>query len=806
MRFEPVDSFGTLLARYRRSAELTQEELASASGISARSISDMERGRVRAPQQRTVQALATALTLDKRAQWEFLRLAKAGRARTGAPGQQVDDPQQVNPPPCQLPPEVADFIGRRREVERTLRLPDARLRTDRRAATPVVALSGAPGVGKTAFAVHVGHRLRGRYPDGRLFLDLRGTDPVPLSAHDALGRLLAALGVGAAQLPASLAERSALYRSLLPGRRVLVILDNAADDAQVRPLLPVSPGSLILVTSRRVLSGLEAVGRIQLDVLDTADSTRLLASIVGPDRAAGEPVALRQVVTMCANLPLALRIAGNRLASRPRWRIADLVHHLSDERHRLSALTAGDLRVRTAFETSYRQCDAISAKVFRLLSLVPGPDVTVAQTAILAELGHHTAAERLEDLVDASLLDTSGTDGRYVLHDLLRLFARERLAGEHAATDIQRAERRLTTSFLRNGIRAGQLLGPAAHAGSGGPRPDDTPGTPADAVRWLDAEQVNWLAALRDTARAERHGEVLAFTRAMNWYCDLRPTGELWREVFTYGVRAATALGLRREQATQLNFLGWALNRIDGMHEEAARTHQRALAVAMAVGDRAEEAWSLQLCGRTELDAGRPQAAMGLFTAAIAVFREAGQIFEEHIARSFLGSALHELGRYDEAVAAHRDAVAGFRDADSVADRNVLALGLLRLAETLEATGDLAAANATFREAGAIAVGVDSHLVEALAWFGCGRCRHELGDLRRAEQHLDLALSVFTDIGDRWLQARVLHRRSSVLDKLDPGRARAGRERALEICGQLDTARSRALAASLSAGLAAARG
>jgi tetratricopeptide (TPR) repeat protein/transcriptional regulator with XRE-family HTH domain len=803
MRFDPVDNFGNLLARYRRSADLTQEELASASGISARSISDMERGRVRAPQQRTVQALAMALTLDKRAQWEFLRLARAGRTPAAAPDQRIDIPVRVDRPPCQLPADVADFTGRRHEVERVLRLVDARSHTDRRAATPVIALFGAPGVGKTAFAVHVGHRLCGRYPDGRLFLDLHGTEPVPLGAYEAFGQLLAGLGVDPERLPTSVDERSTMYRTLLHKRRMLVILDNAADDAQVRSLLPVSPGSLVLLTSRRVLSGLEAVDRIQLDVLDTADSTRLLESIVGPDRAAREPVALRQVATLCGNLPLALRIAGNRVASRPRWQIDHLVHRLSDERHRLSALTAGDLRVRAAFEASYRQCDALSARVFRLLSLVSGPDVTVAQVAVLAELDPCAAGERLEELVDAGMLDTGAAEGRYVLHDLLRLFAGERLTREDEPADSRRAGERLTTWLLRNGIHAGRLL---ARTGSGGSRLDDAPGTAAEAVRWLDTEQAHWLAALRDTVQAGRYVEVLAFTRAMTWYRDLRPTGELWREVFTYGVQAATALGRRRDEAAQLNFLGWALNRLHGLHEEASRIHQRALAVAMEVGDRTEEAWSLQLCGRTELDAGRPRAALGLFNAAIAVFHEARRVFEEHIALSFLGLALHDLGHYDEAVTAHRDAVAGFRNADSVAHRNVLAVGLVRLAETLEAIGDLAAADAMFREAGAIAVGVDSHLVEALAWFGCGRCRHELGDLRRAEEHLDLALRVSADLGDHWLRARVLHRRASVLDKVDPDRARADRERAMEICRQLDTARSRALAASLSAGLAAIHG
>lgn len=452
---QSVDSFGVLLARHRRSAHLTQEELASASGVSARSISDMERGRVRVPQQRTVLALAVALTLDKRAHWEFIRLAKAGRTRTSrTSAATVGQQAQVNPTWCQLPPEVADFTGREREVRRAFRLIDAHLRTDLRA-TPVVALFGAPGMGKTALATHIGHRLCDRYPDGRLFLDLHGMDSGQLSAHQALGHLLAALGVAGVQLPASVDERSALYRSLMSVRRVLMILDNVADDAQVRPLLPSSSESLVLLTSRRLLSGLEAVGRLQLNVLAAADGVRLLESIVGSDRAAREPAALRRVAELCGNLPLALRIAGNRLASRPHWQIANLVHQLGDQRRRLSALTAGDLRVRAAFEESYQQCDPVCARVFRRLSLVPGPVVTVAQTAILAGLDQHTAEYHLEELVDASLLDTGARAGQYVLHDLLRLFAGERLASDDTVTDIRRAEQRLTEWLPHDGIRTG---------------------------------------------------------------------------------------------------------------------------------------------------------------------------------------------------------------------------------------------------------------------------------------------------------------------------------------------------------------
>jgi transcriptional regulator with XRE-family HTH domain/tetratricopeptide (TPR) repeat protein len=795
---EASGNFGHLLAHYRKSARLTQEELASASGISARSISDMERGRVRAPQQRTVQALASALPLDTHAQWEFVRVAKAGRPRTGTSPVDSDAGKSATPQ-CQLPPEVADFTGRDNEVRQTLQLVEEHLRANGRA-TPVVVLFGAPGVGKTSFAVHIGHRVGRRYPDGRLLVNMRGMDPNPLSAHDALGQLLAALGVVADQMPTGVDGRSALYRLMLSERRMLVILDNVADDAQVRPLLPGSSASLVLLTSRRVLSGLEAVGRIQLDVLDTTAAGRLLESIIRPGRVGQELDAVRRVAELCGNLPLALRIAGNRLASRPRWPIANLVRQLNDEQRRLTALTAGDLQVRAAFEVSYRQCDATAGMVFRRLSLANGPDVTVAQTAVLAELDEPTAEQYLEELVDASLLDTDMAAGRYILHDLLRLFAGERLADEDTASDIQAAQLRLTEWLLRNGSHAGNLLAPVPSQ----PDPDAVVDTPEDAVQWLDAEQAHWLAALRHAVRLERHADVLEFSHAMHWYSALRTTDDVWREVFTYGVRAALALGRRQDEAVQLNFLGWALNRIHARHQEAYDTHSRALAVAREIGDRTEEAWALMYCGRTELDTGRPADAVGLFASAIAVFHETGHIFEEHITLSFVGLAKHALGHYDEAIAAHQAAITEFRRTNSLPHRCLVATGLQRLADTLEATGDWRAANATFREAGALAVGLDAAMVEADAWFGCGRCRHEMGDLHPAERHLDIALSIFTDIGDRWKQARVLQRRASVLDQTSPARARMDRERALEICHGLNTAKARSLASALSAASTAA--
>lgn len=793
-----LPTFARLLARYRKSAGLTQEELAKRSGISTRAISDLERGRVRRPQQRTWRALATALAPDEETVRELLLASTerddAGEETPGPPESAAKEPR-FERLLRELPPEVADLTGRERELARLLELIEDRARDSHRIAT-VVTLFGPPGVGKTTFAVHTGHRLVESYPDGCLFLDLNGMEAERLTPGQALGRLLLALGVAEEQLPQRVAERSSLYRSLLRDRKILLVLDNVADEAQVRPLLPSSPGCLVLLTSRRALSGLESVHRVLLDVLRPAASVRLLASIIDPGRVAAEPEAAARVAELCGHLPLALRIAGNRLASRPRWKIDNLVRQLEDRQRRLTALTAGDLQVRSAFEVSYRQCDKLTRSVFRRLSLVAGPDVTVEPAALLVDVDPETAECRLEELVDASLLDTSAVEGRYVLHDLLRLFAGERLAAEEPPEEVRRASDRMAGWMLRTGIRAGRLLSPVESTMDTTPaEPGDVVTDPVAAVRWLDAEQPRWLAALRHAASSGRHAKVLEFSRAMHWYSDLRPTQPVWREVFTLGVEAARSLGSRRDEAVQLNFLGWALNRVLGLHQEALRTHQRALRAARDARDHGEEAWALQYCARAELDQGRAAEAVQIFRPAIALFHEVGDPLGEYITRSFLGLALHELGRYDEAIDVHHRAVDHFRRTSRSAHAPLLALCLLRLAGTLETAQRWSEADATYAESSTIAAEANSHLARGLAAFGSGRCRRETGDIEGARQRFDTALSTFSEISEPWLQARVLHRLASVLDPPD---ARRARERALDICLQLDTPQARDLAAELS--------
>jgi transcriptional regulator with XRE-family HTH domain/tetratricopeptide (TPR) repeat protein len=793
----PGAALADLLSRHRRAAGLTQEELAAASGISARAISDMERGRVRGPQHRTVQALADALGLAEPARWEFFRAAKGGRARTepaGAPPRSTDtDPALGTPPPAdpaaplpgqpgvatimprrwELPPEVADLTGRDAEVAQAREVVAGRPGGGPGAAA-VITVFGPPGVGKTALAVHLGHRLAERYPDGGYFLDLRGTEPNPLTPAEALDRMLGSLGT--AEIPTGTDERAALYRSLLRDRRVLIVLDNAANEEQVRPLLPSGPGSLVLVTSQRVLAGLESVHRLPLGVLRPADSRRLLASIVGERRVAAEATATAAVANLCGHLPLALRIAGNRLASRPKWMVESLVQQLADGQTRLSALTAGDLQVRTVFDVSYRQCRPPTRAVFRRLALLAGPGVSADLAAAAAGLDHRSVRRCLEELVDASLLDADAVEDRYVLHDLLRLFAVDRLTEEEPAAAVGDAERRVAARVLATADRAGRLLWPS---GATERDPDAAVNTAEEAARWLDLERPQWTATLRAAVADSRHAEVLAVAHAMHWYSDIRPWADLWREVFGYGVAAARALGRRRDEAIQLNFLGWALNRVQGLHRDALAVHEQALQAARDAGDQAEQGWALHYCGCVELDLGNPDRAARLLRPAIDLFAATGDPYARHSSLSFLGVALHGLGRWEQALSTHRQACAFFRRADTVAHRNSLSVCLLRLADTHAATGDWTAAYGAYRESGAVAARARAQVVEAYAWAGCGSCRAATGDRAAALDHFGQALRIFTALDDRGQQARVLSRLAGLTD--DPVQAAAYQRRAADL-------------------------
>jgi NB-ARC domain len=307
--------------------------------------------------------------------------------------------------PAQLPLDIADFTGREDELS-ALRRYVTRQAGSSSAAVPILTIKGKPGIGKSALAIHFAHELRPQFPDAQLFASLRGTDPEPkrIAAIAVLGQFLRALGVQDAEIPAALEDASARYRSELAGRRAVVVLDNAADEAQVRPLLPGSPGCVVLITSRGQLAALAGGASLTVDVLPEDDAIALLARLGGEDRIAADPADAIAVVRHCGYLPLALRIAGAKLGTRPAWTSAELAVRLADERRRLEELRVGDLAVRASFALSYQSLAPVQARVFRLLGLLDGPDMAPATVAALAETTLREAEGLLESLLDAHLL------------------------------------------------------------------------------------------------------------------------------------------------------------------------------------------------------------------------------------------------------------------------------------------------------------------------------------------------------------------------------------------------------------------
>jgi DNA-binding SARP family transcriptional activator len=381
----------------------------------------------------------------RRAQRDILAADPAVLAQPVAPIRQVAGG------PSPLPSDVADFLGRRGEVAAVV---DALTgRTDPCGAVPAVAVTGPGGVGKTTLAVHVAHRLRDLFRDGRLYADLHGTGGDAAGPGEVLGRLLRRLGVQDGAIPRDTEERAELYRASLDGRRVLVVLDNAAGEAQVRPLLPGSGTCAVVITSRRRLTGLPGAVTVELDAFTEVHATALLGRIAGRERVSAEPAAARRIAELCDRLPLALRIAGARLAAKPHWRLEELAARLGEEDRRLDELAHADLGVRESLRAGDETISPPARRVLRLLSLLDSEDFRAGPAAALADVPVAEAEELVEELVDARLLQVTGRDpaGRtcYRFPGLVRVYARERAACEDSPDERRRAlSRALTTPLL----------------------------------------------------------------------------------------------------------------------------------------------------------------------------------------------------------------------------------------------------------------------------------------------------------------------------------------------------------------------
>ncbi|MFF2433415.1 ATP-binding protein [Streptomyces sp. NPDC058107] len=568
--------FGVLLRQLRLEASLTIEALAEASGLSVRGIGDLERGRRATPQRGTVAALANGLGLGEAERERLLAAARSGRnPRHSAAGVRA------------FPRGIDDFVGREAELARLTALAGQAA-----VGQPVVvAVSGPPGAGKTTLALHAARELADRFSDGQLVVDLRGMDDTPPGAAELMLRVLKALGVADRDLAkAGPQGHPELYRQVLAEQCCLLVLDNARDEAQVRPLLPSAGAAMVMITSRRMLTGLESIHRLPIGELSPAEAAAFLTALVGQERADTDPTALAEVAHRCAHLPLALRVAGNWLATRTGWTVRRLADRLALEERRLDTLTAGDLHLSAAFDLSYRQLTPTAARLFRLLTLTPGPDTSAAGAAQLTGQPLFDTEDTLEELVETGLL---GTDqDRYRFHDLLRLFARSRLHAEEPDGNVEAARSALHRWLLETAVVAGRWYEP-----DHGAPPPTWQGTvdlstAEHARQWLQAEGTNWLAALRTAAAAGDHTTVVEVAEALHWFSDQWIFWGHWPEVFRTAARCAQALGDPLIEATQLNYHAWALLICEGRHRDSVDRSAQALAAAQRAEDLPQQGWA----------------------------------------------------------------------------------------------------------------------------------------------------------------------------------------------------------------------
>jgi DNA-binding SARP family transcriptional activator len=581
-------------------------------------------------------------------------------AAVGAPG-------TVRPPavPVQLPPDTADFTGREAQVGLLCDALGAEPDEARPGAVVVSAVAGMGGIGKTALAVHTAHRLRSRFPDGHLFVSLQGASS-PLRPAEVLARILRDLGTPDAAIPASEEERAARYRTLLAARSMLIVLDDARDAAQVRPLLPGTARCAVIVTSRTTLFGLTGAKFLELDALDSHEARALFSAIAGQARTAAEPDATVRVLGSCAGLPLAIRIAAARLASRPNWSIAHLSGILADERARLTELTAGDLAVRASFAVSY---DALPpggrgpARVFRLLGLPRLAELSLPAIAALAGQPASDVAVALEALTDAHLLQSPAAD-RFGLHDLLRSYAAELAERTDSPDERQAATRRMLRWYGETAITAAQVLEPSYRlpaivlTRATDPAPADPAlASPRQALGWFEAERAGLVAAAGHAAELGLHLFAVQIAVAMWSFFQRTPYAEDSLATSEIGVSSARHLGDDAVLSWALNSLGQA-HGVLGHFPDSSRCFTEALHIRQRAGDRTGEAAVLNSLAIGLWRQQRFEEALDHLRAALAIYTALGQRLYAAMVMNNIGENLMHLKRYDEALVNLRRALA----------------------------------------------------------------------------------------------------------------------------------------------------
>ncbi|MFF0013882.1 ATP-binding protein [Streptomyces sp. NPDC005374] len=659
----------------------------------------------------------------------------------------VNEPVPRHPVPRELPRDISDFTGRAHELAELGEL----LRRRGESPCPLVAVSGKGGLGKTTLAVRAAQLVAADFPDGQLFANLRGYDPTPAQPAEVLGNFLRSLGADPRVIPDAQQDREQLFRTLSAERRLLIVLDNANGPRQVRPLVPGGQAAAVVVTSRAQLSSIEGAHPIVLDLLEPSEAVELLGRVAGRERVAVDPQAARQLVALCGHLPLAIRIAGARLAERPHLNLTTLIGHLADERHRLDHLEIGDLDVRSTFMISYQGLPAAQQQAFRLLGLFPGTDFAAWPLAALMGITLRDAERHLDALVSAQLLDAIRPDetgaARYRFHDLLRALAREQPEAEAEAAAGRLLGAYLTlASEAEDRFQPGELRKISTH-----PRNDveaeHRTELLRDPVAWFIGERHNLVALVRFAHERQIWEAAWELTHIAAPFFEMLATWDDWETTVELALAGARHSGNRWAESITL-FDTAALYRDLGRRDEALAAYEEALAGYEASGDQHGMAAVMLGQGIIHRNRGSWDVAARRLTAAAEGLQGAGDRRLTAQAQRSLAVVRCGQGRLDEAIALFQQARAEFQQ---LGDRRAEAYAWRGLAQAELDNGDLGASSRSFDRSLELTQELRDRRGEARALQGLGRVGAVGGTKAAALRHFAQAREIAEEAHDQVL-------------------------------------------------------
>jgi tetratricopeptide (TPR) repeat protein/transcriptional regulator with XRE-family HTH domain len=775
-------SFAGLVRQLRAEAGLTQEELAEAAGLPVRTLSDLERGISRTAHKDTAGLLADALGLAGPARVAFIAVArgKAPAAEVLA-GRDAEAPGAFAAATRALPRDIASFTGRQAELARML---EALATTaGGGGVVGIHAIDGMAGVGKTTFAVHAAHQLAGTFPDGQFFLPLHAHTPgrQPVEPADALASLLLTAGVAAAHIPPGVETRAARWRDQVAGKKILLVLDDAAGHEQVTPLLPGTAGSLVLVTSRRRLAALPDTAVISLDTLPPAEAALLLVRLAARPGLQTDDEAAGEITRLCGYLPLAIGMLASQLRHHPTWIAGQLAEALTAARDRLALMHAENLSVAAAFDLSYADLSPGPQRLFRRLGLIPGPGFDAHAVASLDGTSLDAARQQLADLYEQHLITEPAPD-RYQLHDLLREHARALAAADDPA-ESDAATGRLLDYYLHTAAAGGVHFRSWARTyrhPPAGRSPGDGPGLSelGRATAWLEVERPNLHAAVDYAAATGRSVHAVQIPAAMSGFLTARGLWDESRALHQTALAAAQESGDRGGQAIaqgELGVLGW----LAGDFPEATSRLADSAALYSEIGDLPDQSYILTLIGYMHRLTGDCPAAFAAYQQALELARRAGDALAEAEVLVNLGETQHLTGDYQAATASQERTLRLYREAG---DQHGEAMALNDLGTIYQETGEYSLSAVTQRQALGLFRDLGDRLGQAIALNDLGIVQRETEDYHAAESSHQQALAVFRDFGHRLGQAEALNRLGDLSTRTSAtGQARDRHTRALDI-------------------------